>query len=181
MNRGGSPTPIEKRKPLEPWVRTWSRNVLVIWLFLLAASNPRTHGAEPSEKHGHDQSHHHIEATFGAAFHDGKTATFTGFEYEYRVGPLFGVGGFIDTTFSGFDLAAIGAVANFHPTDRWKVLAGLGVERKIGGDKDKALLRVGAAYEFHVGNGTIAPVIVYDFLEDTKDVLYAGVAIGFSF
>ena len=181
MNSGGSPTPIEKGRPLKPWVRTWSRNVLVIWLFLLAASNPRTHGAQGSEENGHEQSRHHIEATFGAAFHDGKTATFTGFEYEYRFGARFGVGGFIDTTFSGFDLAAIGAVANFHSADRWKVLAGLGVERKIGGDKDKLLARVGGAYEFHVGNGTIAPIVAYDFLEDTNDVVYVGVAIGFAF
>ena len=104
-----------------------------------------------------------------------------GIEYEYRLSKLAGVGAFADTTFGGFDQAALGAVANFHPRGRWKLLTGLGVERKIGGDKNKALLRIGAAYEFHVGNGTIAPVIVYDFLEDAKDVRYAGVAIGFAF
>jgi hypothetical protein len=75
----------------------------------------------------------------------------------------------------------LGAVANFHPAGRWKVLTGLGVERKIGNETDKLLFRVGGAYEFQVGNGTIAPMVAYDFLEDATDVAYVGVAIGFEF
>ena len=126
-------------------------------------------------------SHHHLEATFGAAYHDGENGTYTGFEYEYRFSDLLGAGAFVDQTFDGFELAALGAVVNFHPAGGWKVLTGLGVERKIGGDKDKLLFRVGGAYEFHVGNGTISPTVAYDFIEDGKDVAYAGVAIGFAF
>lgn len=38
-----------------------------------------------------------------------------------------------------------------------------------------------AAYEFHVGNGSISPMVEYDFLEDAQGVVYAGVAIGFAF
>ena len=124
---------------------------------------------------------HHIEATLGVAYHEGQTGSFTGLEYEYRFSRLVGVGAFVDTTFGGFDLAAYGAVANFHPVGHWKVISGLGIERKIGGERDKALFRVGLAYEFEVGQGVIAPMIAYDFLEDTKDVLYAGVGLGFAF
>ena len=61
------------------------------------------------------------------------------------------------------------------------MLTGLGVERKTGGGHDKLLFRVGGAYEFHVGNGTVSPTVAYDFLEDGKDVVYAGVALGFTF
>jgi hypothetical protein len=148
---------------------------------LLLAASSSTHGAQDSGETGHEHSRHHVEATFGAAFYDGKEGLFTGFEYEYRFGNRFGVGAFIDTTFSGFDLAAVGAVANYHPAGGWKIVGGLGVEQKIGYDRNKLLLRVGGAYEFHVGNGTIAPMVAYDFIEDEKDVIYAGFALGFGF
>ena len=156
-----------------------ARHALRACVFVLAAAG--CHALAEAGDEGHEHSRHHVEATFGAAFHDGETATFIGYEYEFRIGQRFGVGAFVDTTFSGFDLSAYGAVANFHPGGHWKVLTGLGVERKIGGDKDKLLARVGGAYEFKLGNGTIAPLLVYDFLEDAKDVAYVGVAIGFGF
>ena len=162
-------------------IRHWARYYLLTALLVLAVSSPCVHASEESGEVGHEHSHHHLEATFGAAHHDGKNGTYTGFEYEYRFGSLFGVGAFLDGTFDGFDLAAVGFVANFHPAGRWKVLTGLGVERKTGGSKDKLLFRVGGAYEFQVGNGTISPTVAYDFLEDGKDVVYAGVAIGFEF
>jgi hypothetical protein len=157
------------------------RYFLLTALILLPVANPDVHAARETEEVGRKHSHHHLEATFGAAFYDGKTGTYTGFEYEYRFSDLLGVGAFVDGTFDGFDLAALGVVANFHPAGRWKVLTGLGVERKTGSDKNKLLFRVGGAYEFHVGNGTISPTVAYDFLEDSKDVVYAGVAIGFAF
>jgi hypothetical protein len=153
---------------------------LLTALFFFAVASPRVHASEGTGEGGHERTPHHIEATFGAAYNDGKTGTFTGFEYEYRFSDLFGLGAFLDGTFDGFDLAAVGVVANFHPAGGWKVLTGLGVERKIGG-QSKALFRVGGAYEFHVGNGTVSPIVVYDFLEDSKDVVYAGVALGFTF
>jgi hypothetical protein len=153
----------------------------ILALVLLCCLGSVALAGDDATNDGHAIPGHHIETSGGVAYHDGKSGAYTGIEYEYRFSQLVGVGAFADTTFGGFDLAAFGAVANFHPQGGWKLLAGLGLERKIGGDKDKALLRVGAAYEFHVGNGTIAPVIAYDVLEDTKDVLYAGVAIGFAF
>ena len=66
----------------------------------------------------------------------------------------------------GFEVHLVGdgeeawkAVANFHPSGGWKVLTGLGVERKTGGGGDKLLFRIGGAYEFHVGSGTISPTV----------------------
>jgi len=150
-------------------------------LLLLSTAGPTVLAEASSEHEEHAIPGHHIEATAGAAYNHGEWGAFSGLEYEYRFTPLFGLGAFADTTFGGFDLTAFGAVANFHPTPRWKLLGGLGVERKVGGKKDKALFRVGAAYEFEVGNGTIAPMIAYDFLEDAHDVVYLGCAIGFSF
>ena len=158
-----------------------SRCCLLTALLLVSFVCPRALAAGETEEAGHEASHHHLEATFGAAYNDGKSAVFTGFEYEYRFSHLMGVGAFLDGTFDGFDLAAAGVVANFHPAGRWKVLAGVGVERKLGGDTDKKFLRVGGAYEFHLGNGTISPTVAYDFVENNKDVVYVGVAIGFEF
>ena len=157
------------------------QRTVILTVMLLFCLGPVSLAGDGSNDDGHAIPGHHIETVGGVAYNDGKTGAYTGIEYEYRFSQLVGVGAFADTTFGGFDLAAFGAVVNFHPKGGWKLLAGLGLERKIGGDKNKALFRVGAAYEFHVGNGTIAPVIAYDFLEDTKDVLYAGLAIGFAF
>ena len=162
-------------------IRLRMRFSLLIALCLVLVAYSHVLAAGETEEVGHKHSHHHLEATFGAAHTDGKNGVFTGFEYEYRFSDLFGVGAFLDGTFDGFDLAAFGAVANFHPVGGWKVLTGFGVERKTGSGDDKLLFRVGGAYEFHVGNGTISPTVAYDFLEDAKDVLYAGVAIGFAF
>ena len=158
-----------------------SRCCLLTALFIVSVACPRVLAAGETEEAGHKASHHHLEATFGAAYNDGKNGVYTGFEYEYRINTLFGVGAFIDSTFDGFDLTALGAVANLHPAGGWKLLAGVGVERKLGGDSDKKFLRVGGAYEFHVGNGTISPTVAYDFVENNKDVVYVGVAIGFEF
>ena len=154
--------------------------VVLSFLLLFGAATVLPAG-DSTEEHAHAIPGHHVEATFGVAYNGGKTGAFTGLEYEYRFKQFFGVGAFADTTFDGFDLAAIGAVATFHPKGAWKLLAGIGVEQKVGGDKNKALFRLGAAYEFSVGNGTIAPMIAYDFLEDTKDVVYVGCALGFAF
>lgn len=162
-------------------MRWSSTKRLVTALFLIFFGSPHVLAADEPEGDGHGASHHHLEATFGAAFNDEKSGIFTGFEYEYRISDLVGVGGFIDGTFGGFDLAAIGVVANFHPAGAWKVITGVGVERKTGGGKNKTLVRFGGAYKFHVGNGTISPTVAYDFLEDSKDVIYVGVALGFSF
>lgn len=162
-------------------IRLGVRFALLIVLCLVPVAYPHVLAAGETEEVGHKHSHHHLEATFGAAYTDGKNGVFTGFEYEYRFGDLFGLGAFVDGTFDGFDLAAMGVVANFHPVGGWKVLAGFGVERKTGDDKDKQFFRVGGAYEFQVGNGTISPTVAYDFLENGKDVVYAGVAIGFEF
>ena len=157
------------------------RKLVALSLVLLFGTATAISAGESTDEQEHAIPGHYIEATLGVAYNDGTMGSFTGLEYEYRFNPLFGVGAFADTTFDGFDLAAVGAVTNFHPTDRWKLLAGLGVERKLAGGKDKALFRVGAAYEFGVGNGTISPMIAYDFLEDAKDVVYVGCAIGFAF
>jgi len=158
-------------------MRKW---VVLLVFFVLGNGIHASDEAAPAQD-GHAHSRHHIEATLGIAFNDGETAKFSGLEYEYRFNRKLGAGAFVDSTFSGFELSAFGAVVNYHPSGPWKVIAGLGVESKIGDDKNKALYRVGAAYEFHIGNGTISPLIVYDFLEDSKDVLYVGCALGFGF
>ena len=166
---------------MTPRIRLRVRHSLLIALVLLPVASPGAHAEQETERVEHKHSRHHIEATFGAAYNDGKSGLYTGFEYEYRFGDRLGVGAFLDGTFDGFDLAAFGVVSNFHPGNKGKVVTGLGVERKTGSGNDKLLFRVGGAYEFHVGNGTISPTVAYDFLEDSQDVVYAGVALGFGF
>ena len=155
--------------------------MLVLVLALLTAIPARAADSGATEHAGHHDSRHHVETVLGLAWNDGKNAGSIGIEYEYRFTKKYGVAVFLDTTYRGFDLEALGALFTAHPSKGWKAFAGLGSERKLDEGKDKALARLGAAYAFHVGNGSIGPVVAYDFLEDSSDVVYLGVAIGFGF
>ena len=124
---------------------------------------------------------HHIALVGGFAENDSKSAKFTGVEYEYRIADRWGIGGYYEFTFDGFDLEAIGLIGTYRPSGAWKIMGGGGVERKLGTNKDKRLLRLGVGYDFHVGDSSLTPVLAVDWVEDNSYVLYLGVAIGFGF
>ena len=67
-----------------------------------------------------------------------------------------------------------------HPTGGLKLAAGAAVERKFGERKNKALIRLQAAYDFHLGNATLGPMSAWDLIEDQSNVVYVGFGLGFS-
>ena len=57
----------------------------------------------------------------------------------------------------------------------------MGVERKLGGHKDKGIVFLSAGYDFHVGRITLSPEANLDFVEGGARVFYAGLAVGVGF
>lgn len=132
---------------------------------------------------GHDPHHHHLAVAGGAAFkaEKPKSAWFLGVDYEYRFNPKIGLGGYYEETLGDFNLQALGIMLFFHPTESLKLAAGGGVERKLGGGHDKALIRFQVAYDFHAGQVTYGPMAAWDLIEDQSNVVYVGFGVGFGF
>jgi len=104
-----------------------------------------------------------------------------GMEYEYRSSELWGVGGAVE--WLGDDVvrnASIAALLSFHPVGGLRLFGGPGIE--FTDTKDKAMLRVGAGYEFQVSeHWFIAPEVFGDFIE-SGDRIYSGcIAVGYIF
>ncbi len=124
---------------------------------------------------------HHLAVVGGFARNNSKDANFLGLEYEYRLNDKWGIGGYYEQTFNGFDIEALGLLGTYHPSGGWKVLGGIGVEGKLNSNKSKWLLRAGVGYGFHVGDTSITPLFVVDWIENNSSVVYLGVAVGFGF
>lgn len=160
----------------------------VLWaggplLALLLALAPTGALADDDAHGGHDDHRHHLAVALGGAFKNEapKSALFVGVDYEYRINPTWGVGGYYEETIGDFDLQALGLLVYVHPTDGLKLAVGLAVERKFGTTKDKALVRLMAAYDWHVGQVTMGPMVAWDLIEDQTNVVYAGFGLGFGF
>ena len=124
---------------------------------------------------------HHLAVAGGFARHHSKNTNFLGLEYEYRLNDRWGIGGFYEQTFNGFDIEALGLIGTYHPSSGWKVLGGIGSEGKLDSNKSKWLLRAGVGYDFPVGDTTVTPLLAIDWIEDNSSVAYLGVAVGFGF
>lgn len=104
-----------------------------------------------------------------------------GGEYEYRFDRKWGVGAVIEGLGKNTLRDLVVAVpVSFHPAGDWRVFAGPGYE--LTEKKDKALLRVGAGYNFHIDDHwSLAPEIIGDFISGGAVTILAGVAIGYQF
>jgi len=131
-------------------------------------------GDHPLHKHGiglflgvTDEDEHGSEATVGV-------------NYEYRLGRRWGVGGNVDYAGGDARNTVLAAMGYFHPVRELKLMLGPGIEHHNGsgghdGDHDNFVVRVGAAYDFEIGERFgIAPVVVVDFV-DGETVLVYGV------
>lgn len=106
---------------------------------------------------------------------DGGGATL-GAEYAYRFRPKWSVGAFGEYTAGHLDATALGAAIFFFPIEPLALMAGPGVEFEDG--DGEALLRVGAAWEFEVGQIILAPGVYVDFVNGGRKVIVAGLNIG---
>ena len=145
-------------------------------LAILALANPLR-----AADAGHHDHHHHVAVAGGGAFkgEKPKSAWFLGLEYEYRFNPSIGLGAYYEETLGDFDLQAFGVMFLVHPTKGLKLGVGAAVERKFGDRKNKALIRLQVAYDFHVGQITLGPMAAWDLIEDQTNVAYVGFGLGF--
>ncbi len=130
-----------------------------------------------------DDHHHHVSVVGGGAFkaEKPKSSFFLGAEYEYKFNSKVGLAAYYEETLGDFDLQAFGVMFLIHPTDSLKLGAGAAVERKFGERKNKALIRLQAAYDFHIGNTTLGPMFAWDLIEDQSNVVYVGFGLGYGF
>ena len=86
---------------------------------------------------------------------------------------------------------ALGVDYGYNFNEQWG--AGIGADFTIGDHKRAALfaggisysllggLKLGAAYEFHVGSLSIGPIVFLDFVGETKTNLTFGLTVGTGF
>lgn len=118
--------------------------------------------------HG-DHSRHHVALFIGAGVEtkrDGpdESALAMGGVYRCRVNQSWGVGAAVETLSSDTARNFVLAMPfSIYPYGNWRLFAGPGIEFADHGNK--ALLRVGAGYEFHLKDRwSLSPEIVGDFI-----------------
>ena len=133
------------------------------------------------EEKGHEEHFgpHRIELLLGNTHDDGENGFTIGVGYEYRISPLVGVGGLIESV-TGEDREWILLVpVLFHPYKGWRFLLGPGFEGNRTKDNE-FVFRVGAAYEFEIGRWAIAPQFNLDFVDNRKVPVF-GVSFVYAF
>jgi hypothetical protein len=152
---------------------------------------------------GGDIPYHHLALFLGFGVEDKKNhdenTQAAGLEYEYRFSDNWGVGAVYEQL--GEDAIrneVLVIPVSLHIGHGWRFFAGPGYEwhssnnadeshdesGKEGGHKhkDKFLLRLGAGYEFKIGeHWSIAPELLVDAIETGDNTWLAGVAIGYHF
>lgn len=142
----------------------------------------------------HEHPRHHAAVFLGNTNKDGDNAFTIGADYSYRITPLLSVGGLVDHAGGDIDETLIAATLAVHPVNRLKLLVGAGAgfaeeEEEIEEEGDvrvekknetEAVLRLGASYEFEVGEFSLSPTVNLD-LVDGNDAWVFGLNFGRSF
>ena len=143
----------------------------------------------PAEEAGHgskekELEHRHLIALFIGDTHEKEENGITvGLGYEYRLNELFGIGGVVE--YAGVDFKELIVIAPLylHPYKGWLfvVAPGVAIPKKHSVDVVKFLFRVGAAYEFEIGEKwALIPEFNVDFVDD-REALVFGLAFGYEF
>jgi hypothetical protein len=130
--------------------------------------------------------HHHLAVFAGGGLEtesgESSRAGFAlGLIYEYRFHEKWGIGAAVDALGQNtMRETAVAVPVSFHPTERWRLFAGPGVEFTDHGDE--FLIRMGVGYEIPLhGNWTIAPEFTADIIEGGKRLFIGGIALGYEF
>ena len=141
----------------------------------------------PAEEVGHGsnekelENRHGIELFLGNTHEDGEDGFSVGLSYEYRLSQLFGIGGIVESA-SGVLREWVLAVPLFlHPYKGWRFLVAPGVDIPEDEGDNEFLFRVGAAYEFEIGEKwAITPEFNVDFVDNSEVFVY-GLSFGYKF
>jgi len=151
-------------------------------IIAIAALLPITVSAE---EHTTEHAYHeHVLGVFVGAAHEDFGRRENGFvlgvEYEYRLGPRFGIGAIVEHTYGNLDTWVYALPLAYH-SGPWKLYAAPGIEEAEGGSE--RILRLGAEYGFHAGGWEISPQVDVDFIGREGEVFVLGLtfARGFEF
>ena len=123
----------------------------------------------------HDEFKPHpvVGAFIGATSFEDSTESTYGIEAEYRLTERVGLGAVIEHSPEddhGYEANQLLFIANYHTDMGLRFLAGAGREYSHG--HEVPVWRVGAAYDFHVGEFHISPTVAMDYLEDKENAVF---------
>ena len=157
-----------------------------LMMILLVLIVPVKIPAEEAE-HGSKEKeleHRHLIALFiGDTHEDEENGITVGLGYEYRLNQLFGIGGIVEYAGVDFKESLVMAPLFLHPYKGWLfvVAPGVAIPKKHSGDDVEFLFRVGAAYEFEIGEKwVLTPEFNVDFV-DNREALVFGLSFGYKF
>ena len=143
----------------------------------------------PAEEAGHGskekglEHRHGTELFIGNTHDDGEDGFTVGLGYEYRLNQLLGIGGIVE--YAGVDFKELLVIAPLylHPYKGWLfvVAPGVAIPKKHSVDHVEFLFRVGAAYEFEIGEKwALIPEFNVDFVNNREQLVF-GLAFGYKF
>ena len=156
--------------------------VLSLLVVLFSWAGPSS--AEESEhsdhlEHGHEYHPNVLFGFLGITGEDRRERAGTvAIEYERRFNERWGLAAGLEHAFGDLDFTVFTVPVVFH-SGKWGLYAGPGIEKHHDHDSE-FLFRVGAVYEFEVGEIILAPKFNIDFV-DGDTVLVGGLTIGFGF
>ena len=149
-----------------------------IWAALVLVAWPAGAADEPDQE---PESRNGVAFFMGATDDDQEVAFTLGVDYEYRFARRFGLGGLIDFALGDLRSFVLGVPVFFHPSERWKLFAAPGFERRES--DNNFLVRLGAGYSFDVGPVDLEPSFQVDFVDEDEvsEVFILGVALVWEF
>jgi hypothetical protein len=137
----------------------------------------------------HEFHQHHVGVVAGGMTplsETSQTSLALGVDYTYRFNERWGAGIGADATFGDHKRAAVFAGgATYNLTPALKIGTGPGIElvekdQPSGGTKNSSYFVwwIGTGYEFHVGSLSIGPILILDFVGETKTNLTYGITVG---
>ena len=131
--------------------------------------------------------HKHLSVIISAGEEETKekrhNARAFGVDFQYRLSDNWSIGGVVERLEVDDARNTVVVVPfSYHFGGGFRAFAGPGYEFKAVQTKDKALIRVGLGYEFHLNDHwTLAPEAINDFLDGEGNTWLVGIAIGYGF
>ena len=163
--------------------------ILIITLMAISLTLA-SHDSFAADDGGHHLPHNHIALVVAGAFEeqaDGhrERGNVLGVEYIRQATEHWGWGVAFEMEALGDHHDRLGILVvpvSYFPNERWRLMAGPGVEFRERGEPDHAVLRVGAGYEFEIGKHfTLSPEVFVDFVEGGTTVYVLGFTFGYGF
>jgi len=128
------------------------------------------------EEHAHK---HHTSVFVGNTKNDkGQNAFTIGADYEYRFHRYWGAAVLVDYATANIDSTLVAGGVFLHPVGDLRLLVAPGVDHHHG--HNEFVVRIGALYDFHVGNWSISPTLHIDVLDHKENIIY-GIGLGRGF